>query len=168
MDSNGLWFKRSSGNLPLPPSGCGTMEASAMIPTTKSNRPGIHANANRRPTYERSSRQASMRWGARWARERGYSAPRPRFLPSRGSGALRVPRGPQREASLAATNVPSSPPALANSRFPATKNSPDTRPKCAKNSSIKGQPSRACGETGTTIRAIDAFLTLAVYEVRPG
>jgi hypothetical protein len=97
MDSNGLWFKRSNGNLPLPPSGCGTMEASAMIPTTKSNRPGIHANANRRPTYERSSRQASMRWGARWARERGYSAPRPRFLPSRGSGALNARRGPNKK-----------------------------------------------------------------------
>ena len=32
----------------------------------------------------------------------------------------------------------------------------------------KEKPDRACGEAGAAIRAIDALLTLAVYEVRPG
>ena len=104
MDSNGLWFKRSSGNLPLPPSGCGTMEASAMIPTTKSNRPGIHANANRRPTYERSSRQASMRWGARWARGARVFGPTAPVSPTR-YGGPRTRRGePDPHRSLLAEN----------------------------------------------------------------
>ena len=48
MNSGRLWFKRPRGNLPLPP-GCGTMEASTLIPAVKSNRPGIRASANRRP-----------------------------------------------------------------------------------------------------------------------
>jgi len=139
---------------PRPPADLTARQPRALSPSRRAQ--------HRRPCAAKSAVGSPVGQGAR------VSVPRPRFLPSRGSGALRVPRGPQREASLAATNVPSSPPALANSRFPATKNSPDTRPKCAKNSSIKGQPSRACGETGTTIRAIDAFLTLAVYEVRPG
>jgi hypothetical protein len=32
----------------------------------------------------------------------------------------------------------------------------------------KGQTDRACGEASAAIRAIDALLTLAVYEAWPG